>query len=170
MEVWKDIPNYEGMYQVSNLGRVKSLKRKVNHRYGTRTVNERVLKNNKDSTGYYNVNLGRNGKSKVWKIHQLVAIAFLNHELSGNKVIVDHIDNDKSNNKLKNLQLTTPRHNNSKDKKGFSSKYTGVCWHKASEKWAAKIYIDKKPKHLGTFICELEAHEAYQKELLKINI
>jgi len=163
MEVWKDIPNYEGMYQVSDLGRVKSLKRKG-------CKNDKILKNNTDNYGYLNVNLSKNKVLKTFKVHKIVAIMFLGHEPNGHKIVVDHIDNDKSNNKLSNLQLITQRENLSKDCKDCASKYIGVSWSKASNKWLSRILINGKPKFLGSFIDELDAAEAYQKELKKINI
>lgn len=147
-EIFKDIPGYEGMYQVSNLGNVKSFKRGY------------LLKNNLNNR-YLKVKL----KRKTIMVHQLVAMSFLNHIPNGNNIIVDHIDCNKLNNKLCNLQLITNRENLSKDKKNKTSKYTGVCWHKRSGKWRSKICINRKHKHLGYFDCELKAAEVYQDEL-----
>lgn len=166
-EIWKDIPEYEGLYQVSNLGRVKSLPRTIVRSDGRKQlVKERILKGRLGTTGYFTVGLYKDKKQKTHKVHKLVAIAFLGHEPNGfNGLIVDHLDNNRLNNKLENLQLITTRENNSKDKKGGSSKYTGVCWHKNEKKWYASIKIGGKSKHLGAFTCELEASEAYQKAL-----
>ena len=154
-EIYKNIKGYEGKYQVSNLGNVKSL----NY---NRSGKERILKPSKDGGGYYKVLLAKNGINKTSRIHQLVAIAFLNHKPDGYKIVVDHIDNNKLNNNTNNLQLISHRENLSKDKKGFSSKYTGVCWYKTSKKWLASITINGKQKHLGYFINELEASNKYQ--------
>ena len=162
MEVWKDVLGYEGYYQVSNLGNVKSLKRKG-------VLKDRMLKSNINSTGYHNVNLARYGRSKVLNIHQLVAVAFLDHTPNGHKVIVDHIDNDRSNNILSNLQLITQRENTSKDRKNGTSKHVGVHWHKAAKKWSAVIRVNGKQECLGRFACELEAAEAYREALIIIN-
>lgn len=163
MEVWKDIKGYEGYYQVSDQGRVKSLKRKG-------CKNDRILKNNKDGVGYYNVNLRFNSRSKILKVHQLVAMHFLGHEPCGYDLVVDHIDNDKLNNNVTNLQLTTVRENTSKDRKGYSSEYIGVSWSKKMSKWKASIWHKDRLLHLGFFTDELEAAKTYQKELMKINI
>ncbi len=84
------------------------------------------------------------------------------------KIVVDHINNDPLNNKLYNLQLITQRENVSKDKKG-TSKYTGGSWSKTANKWTSNIRINGKIKHLGFYIKEKEAAQAYQKELTKIN-
>jgi len=159
MEIFKDIPGYEGIYQVSNLGRVKSLK----------FNREKILKLRDNSNGYLQVNLCCERKFKAIRVHQLVAMAFLNHTPDGTmKIIVDHKDNDKLNNRLSNLQLISARYNTSKDKKG-SSKYTGVSWSKASNKWLSTIAINGKIKNLGYFNCELAAAAEYQKKLAEIN-
>ena len=153
MEIYKDIPNYKG-YQVSNLGNVKSLKRK-------NVLNERMLKGTVNSTGYlvYSFN-----KGKKMKAHQLVAMAFLNHVPSGYKgLVVDHRNNDKLDNRLDNLQLITHRLNVSKDRKKGSSKYTGVS--KMNNKYTSKIALNGKYLNLGSFKTEIEAHECYQKAL-----
>lgn len=164
-EIYKDIPNYEGFYQVSNLGNVKSLERTVKYWRGKRTIKEKALKSAREGNGYLFVSLSKNNKSRSIKIHKLVASAFLGHTSKGyNGLIVDHIDNNKLNNKLENLQLITARENCSKDKKG-SSKYTGVSWNKHRNKWIAHITINNKQKHLGYFTDELEASKTYQKAL-----
>ena len=162
IEVWKDIPEFEGLYQVSNLGNVRSLS------YRKKGIVKQLNKN-LNSNGRYRVNLCKNGRS--WsnsKIHQLVAIAFLNHKPCGHKIVVDHIDNNKENDKLYNLQLISSRENIVKDMKVGSSKYTGVCWNKRQSKWQGAIRINGKIKHLGYFKDEKKAAQAYQIELKKI--
>jgi len=155
-EIWKSIEGHES-YEVSNLGRVKSLK----------CNKERILKRGVDSSGYLHVNLYKDNKMKTKKIHQLVAIAFLNHKPDGMKLVVDHIDNNPLNNELGNLQIITHRENLSKDRKG-SSEYTGVHWNKSAKKWQSNIRINGKPKHLGYFTDESKASEAYQKALKEL--
>jgi len=165
-EIFKDIPDYEGFYQVSNLGKVKSLWRKVKCSQGFKVNKEKVLKpylNKK--TGYLSVNLSKKGVRKTKTIHVLMAIVFKNHKPNGHKFVVDHIDNIKTNNFEWNIQVVTHRKNLSKDKKGCSSKYTGVHFHKIAKNWQANITINNKIKHIGSFKNEKEAAEAYQKEL-----
>ena len=157
MENWKDIEGYED-YQVSDMGRVKSLKR----------GKERILKGVLDIYGYLIVTLCENNKRKTFKIHKLVAIEFLNHIPCGYKEVVDHIDNNPLNNKVDNLQLISARENNSKDKKGGSSKYVGVNWDKSKYKWKSCMIINNKKIHLGLFIDEEEAAEFYQLALKNI--
>lgn len=154
-EVYKDLPNYEGHYKVSNLGNVKSIKFKK----------EKILKGATMNTGYRVVNLSLGKSRKVWQVHQLVAITFLEHKINGHKLVVDHIDNNPLNNKLSNLQVVTHRKNLSKDKKGYSSKYVGITWHKVAKKWISQIEIKGERKYLGLFEDEYEAHLEYQKEL-----
>tara|TARA_R110002072_G_C7576964_1_gene501671 strand:- start:22 stop:531 length:510 start_codon:yes stop_codon:yes gene_type:complete len=161
-EEFKDIPNYEGLYQVSDLGRVKSLVRKG-------CLTEKILRAATDGKGYLTVALSKDGKKKARTIHQLVAATFLNHKPCGHKLVVNHIDHDKLNNKLDNLELDTQRNNSDKKHLKSSSEYTGVCWDKCREKWYAQINVDGKQKYLGRFTAELEASQAYQYELKKLN-
>ncbi len=162
MEIWKDIKGYEGLYEVSNLGRIKSLARIVTTVRGSWTYKEKFLKPTVSGDGYAKVCLCKNGKAKTKKVHQLVAIAFLNHKPNGHKLVIDHVDNNPLNNELGNLQIISQRKNTSKDKKGFSSKYTGVSWNKAGKKWVAQITINGKIGYLGSFKDETKAAEAYQ--------
>ena len=158
IEVWKNIPEFQS-YQVSNLGNVRSLK-----------FNKlKVLKKSINKRGRYRVNLCENGrKLSNCRISQLSAMAFLNHKPCGHKIVVDHIDNNKENDKLYNLQLISNRENTVKDIKRGLSKYVGVSWHKYQNKWRSTIYIKGKNKHLGYFTDEKEASQAYQNELKKI--
>lgn len=156
-EVFKDIPYYEGVYQVSNLGNVISL--------NYRGTNKRMVRKlTKGSSGYLTVKLSINNIKKTKRVHQLVAICFLNHKPRKSNIVVDHINNDKLDNRLENLQIITYRENSSKNKLG-SSKYTGVSWYKKSKKWVAKIHKNGKLKHLGYFNSEYDAHLTYQKAL-----
>tara|TARA_R110000737_G_C14273842_1_gene430990 strand:- start:4 stop:489 length:486 start_codon:yes stop_codon:yes gene_type:complete len=153
-EVWKSIEGYEGLYEVSNLGRVKSV-------FYSKSK-DKILKSNVDSTGYLCLNLCKNKKQIKVHIHRLLAINFLNHTPCGMKLVVDHINNIKTDNRLENLQIITHRENSSKDRVGMYSKLTGVRWYKNSNKWASVIGVSGKKKHLGMFNTELEASNAYQ--------
>lgn len=103
MEVWKDVVGYEGKYQVSDLGNVKSLNY---HREGR----EKLLTQCKDSDGYLVVLLYKNGRKKTCKVHRLVAEAFLCNE-SGLPSI-NHIDENKQNNTVSNLEYCSVGYNN----------------------------------------------------------
>ena len=103
MEEWKDIEGYEGLYQVSNKGRIKSL----NYR---RTGKEGMLKGKPDKNGYLIVFLYKKGeKPKPFLIHRLVAIMFLHNP--NNYLEVNHIDEDKTNNNVENLEWCTRKYN-----------------------------------------------------------
>jgi hypothetical protein len=166
-EIWKDIPNYEGLYQVSNLGNVRSLDRISKHKNGR--INKLKGKNLyklKDSTPYFCVGLNNNGVKKRFGIHRLVACAFLEYNINKRKgIVVDHIDNNPINNNLNNLQVITHRENCSKDQKESSSKYIGVSWRKDRNKWRAYFNVGAKYIHIGNFDSEKEAHLAYQKKI-----
>lgn len=109
-EIWKDIEGYEGYYQVSNLGRVKSLFRQVKHSEGNiRNNHERILKNQHDGGGYPMVGLHKNSKTKAMKVHRLVMLAFKDNP--HNKPEVNHIDENKNNNRLDNLEWVTKKEN-----------------------------------------------------------
>ena len=98
MEQWKSIAGYEGLYEVSNLGRVKSL----NY---NRTGKERILKQQKDKHGYLRVDICKDGKLKHSKVHRLVAEAFIQNP--NNLETVNHKDEDKTNNVASNLEWMT---------------------------------------------------------------
>jgi hypothetical protein len=172
-EIFKDIPGYEGLYQVSNFGNVKSLpKEKLNKGKYPFISKERILKHNDDGKGYYQLGLSKEGKTKCIKIHVLVAQAFLGHVPDGtHKLVVDHINNNTLDNRIENLQLITQRENASKYflTKKKSSQYIGVSWYKKLNKWEANIRIDGKSKRLGLFHDEYQAHLAYQKALKQLN-
>jgi hypothetical protein len=168
-EIFKDIPEYEGFYQISNLGNVKSLSRNYLNKGKYNSISkEKILKHCKDTCGYYFVGLCKNGKVKNFTIHKLVAMAFLGHVPDGtNKIVVDHINNIKTDNRLENLQLLSNRENCSKDRKVASSQYVGVYLNNKNNKWRSRIQINGKSIHLGYFSNELDAYQAYQKKLNK---
>lgn len=157
-EVWADVKGHEGDYKVSTLGRVK---RFVNDK-------ELIVKQNCSVGGYFLVNMCKNKKWKTRITHQLVAESFLGH-VSGRGLVIDHIDNDKQNNALENLQLITQRENTSKDRKNGVSKYVGVSFHELPKKWRATIYFNGTRISLGYYYLEIDAHNAYQEKLKEIS-
>lgn len=111
-EIWKDIVGYDGFYQVSNLGNVKSIDRYVKHNYGdlSRRIQKGItIKLTINSDKYYCVTLGKNGKHKTFTVHRLVAIAFLENTLNNN--IINHKDGIKTNNHYTNLEWCTTQQN-----------------------------------------------------------
>ena len=155
IEEFRDIPSYEGIYQVSDLGRVKSLK----------FNKERILRGGQGSGGYLTVGLIKDGKQKTRRVHKLVAEAFLNHTPCGYKLIVNHKNFIRHDNRAENLELDTARNNTNKKHLKSSSEYVGVSWRKNNNKWKAQIHINGKLKYLGLFACELKAAKAYQDAL-----
>jgi len=167
-EIWKTIKGYPD-YEVSSFGGVKSLGRLI-LKYGKKPFlyKERILKPVVISGGYLAVNLYSNGVVKMRTIHQLVAEAFLNHKPNGHKLVVNHINFNKADNRVKNIEIITQRENTNQKHIKSSSKYTGVTWYKTGKKWVAKIHINGKDRHLGYFTNELEASKAYQNKLKEI--
>lgn len=166
-EEWRDIPGYEGFYQVSNLGNIKSLP-------GYRGKSKRcfhkgkILKKRLDTHGYFKVNLSVCSEKKTFSVHKLVCMAFLNHTPRGYELVVNHKDLNKQNNNIQNLELVSQRENSNMKHIKTSSKYIGVHFHNASKRWRAAIRIGKFKKEIGCFREEIDAHLAYQAELSKI--
>jgi hypothetical protein len=114
MEVWKDIPGYEGRYQASNLGRIRSLTRKVRIGINYRTAEGQILRQfDITQKGYKGVCLSR----KLKYVHKLVAMTFLQHTPDGFNTTVDHIDFDKSNNSVDNLRLISHAENSARTRR-----------------------------------------------------
>ena len=154
IEIYKDIPGYEGLYQVSNMGNVKSFK------WGK----ERILKKGKDTHGYLNVRLYKESTLKTFMVHKLVSIVFLNHTPNGHETVVNHIDNNPLNNRVDNLELVSNRYNTSCHKTDV-----GVSWYRRYNKWLSKIWINKQI-NLGYFNTKEEAQEMYQKAVANIHL
>lgn len=159
-EIWKPVFMYESRYNISNFGRLKSLN--YNH-----TGKECLMRLSIDKGGYYIVALSDSSKKmklKTFKIHQLVAIAFLGHVPCGSKLVVNHINFNKLDNRVENLEVVTTRENTNKKHIQSSSKYVGVSKGKL-DNWVSYISLNKKRVHLGSFKSELDAHLAYEKAL-----
>ena len=127
MEIWKDIKNFEGLYQVSNLGRVKSLPRTINKRKCKEIIKTATLSNK----GYYRLSLCKNGTTKYYAIHRLVAEAFVPNP--NNFPIVNHKDTNRTNNNANNLEWCTYKYN---------SNYGNVRAKRLISK--AILYLDKE--------------------------
>lgn len=108
-EQWKEIKGYEGIYEISNLGNVKSLKRIVKGRWGNTKISSKILVPAKDKDGYSVVALCKNGGQKVSKIHRLVAEAFIPNP--NNFIQINHKDENKTNNNVSNLEWCNAKYN-----------------------------------------------------------
>ena len=105
-EVWKDVRGYEGIYKVSNFGRIKSLCRTG---YGGKPIPERILKPQQDRYGYPVVGLHKNGKAATKTIHRIVAESFIDNPNCLKEV--NHKDENKWNNRIDNLEWCTTHYN-----------------------------------------------------------
>lgn len=135
-EIWKAAVGYEGKYEVSNFGRVRSLPRYVRNSVGSKTfVEGKLLTPCKDKAGYLRIILSdKNYKKKLWTVHRLVALAFLDNP--SNLPVVNHKDENKENNRVDNLEWCTQSYNLSYNdgqrkrrerKIAMYDKVTGAC-------------------------------------------
>ena len=172
MEEWKDIPGYEGSYQVSNLGRVKSLAKVIYNGYVEYLSNEKIMTHNIGNVGYPRVTLRKEGKGKQFCVHTLVVNAFLNKAENGQHI--NHIDGNKLNPILSNLEVISCRENitHALLRRSKSSKHHGVVFIRRKnrrDKWRASIWL-KKNVTVGFFDTEEEAHQAYLRALVEYGI
>ena len=137
-EEWRDIEGYEGYYQVSNLGRVRSLDRVIKNR----SYKGVVLNGIKNADGYYTVMLHGKLGSKIHRVNRLVAQAFIPNPKQ--LPVVDHIDENKTNNRIDNLRWCTNQENSEFyfSKRESTSKYNGVHFDKELKKWVSTTYVD----------------------------
>jgi hypothetical protein len=157
MEIWKDVVGYEGLYQVSNLGNIKSNK----------CGREKILKQSKNSAGYFSITLYKDKKRDTKFTHILVAMAFLNHTPNRYKIVVDHVDNDRTNNNLLNIRLVTQAENTKnkigKTKGHYTSMHSNVFFNKINKRWVSTFVENKTTHYVGTFKTEHEAVNALKK-------
>ncbi len=175
-EKWKDIHNYEGYYQISNFGRVKSLDRNEINKNGVVRKLKGSLKNSFISGGYVLVTLSKNNVNESHCIHRLIAEAFIPNPKNLDEV--NHKNRIKKNNFLSNLEWCTSRENthHARIRMKSSSKYVGVSYDKQNSQkpWISRINIQGKTKFLGRFETENLAFDAYKLECeinnIKINV
>lgn len=136
-EIWKDVKGFEGVYQVSNLGRIRSF---LNNRYGV-CDNQKIIKGSLGKNGYYTVSLYNPATQKRKKllVHRIVAQSFIPNP--DNKGVVDHINTNKTDNRVENLRWVTHRENNlnsiTLSKTTKASRAYGVT-HRGSKSASAK--------------------------------
>jgi hypothetical protein len=171
LEKWKSVTGYEGLYEISQYGRIKSLARtKVAKGNTCSSVKERIRVLCPERSGYLLATLCKDGKGLVHKSHLLVWDHFGDTPRKGRELQVDHKDENKLNNLIYNLQLSDTRANVSKarlTKDNRRSNYTGVqpIPNGRNKRWGAFIVINKKNTYIGGFATEIDASRAYQNQL-----
>lgn len=166
MEIWKDVVGYEDCYEVSNLGRIRSKDHRVPCKGNkTRLVKGKLKKLFINHKGYLITTLSKDSQLMTFTVHQLVAQAFIPDFIKGCEL--NHIDGDKTNNHISNLEVSNPSHNQlhavraGLKPKNSISKYRNVTYVKnprAKSKWAGSIRHDGKPTYgWKTFMTEEEA-------------
>ena len=162
MEIWKDIKGYEGHYQASSLGAIRSVEREdIDNKGVLRKYKSKILKQHKHSSGSMRVMISRDGVSSQLFVHQLVALAFFDEYNLGRGMQVRHkeaIDN----NAPENLRIYTE--NSRIDINGaYKKRYKGVKFDHRSKKYFAYISVAGKERYIGTFQTPEGAYDAYKK-------
>jgi hypothetical protein len=170
-EKWKDVAGYEGYYQISNFGRVRSLDRnETNINNVTRKLKGSLKSTFINQHNYVLVTLSKNNENKAFCLHRLVAEAFISNP--NNLDEVNHKDRNKRNNFLSNLEWCTSRENthHARTKMISTSKYIGVSYSPNDKinPWVSRITINGKVKYIGRYLNEKLAYKAYLNEC-KIN-
>lgn len=150
-EIWKTIPLYPN-FLASNLGQIK---------HATRgTVRVQTL----DRYGYKFITVNSKGRQKALRVHKAVAAAFLGDPCG---LVVNHKDQDRTNNRAENLEYVTIRENTTNGK-NCKKKHTGAMLNKRTGSWVSNIMVGGKLKRIGSYPTEAEASNAY-KQYLKDN-
>ena len=146
---WKFYKNTK--YLVSNTGLIKN------------SITDKILKQHINANGYYTIVISENGICKTLKPHQLVAECFLNHIPNKHTLIINHINHDRLDNNLSNLEIITMRENTNKLHIKSTSKYIGVSLQKKTNRWLSYKMINGKHTYLRTFDTEELAYLEYLK-------
>lgn len=154
IENWKDIPDYEGMYQVSDLGRVRGLERTVNS-YGGGKMDKpaKIITPKRCKLGYLRARLCKNGVDKTYAIHRLVLATFT----YASELKVDHLDMVKSNNRLSNLEYVTQREN---VRRGIVATRKLLGSRRKSQ-YLTLISVNGKSYNVGSFNTQEESNARY---------
>lgn len=161
VEEWRDIKGFEGLYQISSHGRVRSLARTIKRRNRIAQIQTRILRQYKNKFEYWNVDLKNDKIINKCRIHRLVAKTFIPNPL--NLQFVDHIDRNKHNNHISNLRWCSKSQNQQNVAKTLnkSSTYKGVYYNMSRNRYHTNIRINDKQSFIGSYDNEVEAAEAY---------
>lgn len=167
IEIWKDIPNYEGLYQASNLGRIRSIDHKVIKKSlsGELIVLQykgKILKGWVQNTGYLTVSLS----NKKYSVHRLIATTFLEQEKGKN--IVNHIDGNKLNNRVDNLEWCDYKHNFDE---AIRLNLMNIKYNSYENRIRAKKInqYDLKGNFIRSYLCSVDAEKELKNKGIKIN-
>lgn len=183
-EIWKDIPNYEGIYQASNLGRIRTVDRKININGKNQFCNfkckkiikGKIMKSKLTKDEYYEIGLNKNGKTKCVRTHRLIAMTFIPNP--NNYPVINHINHNRLDNRVSNLEWCTVWYNNRYSKarkvvqldKNYNLIKVWECMSDAYRELGINVSnisnccINKKYK---TGNCYWRYFEEYQEEMIK---
>lgn len=165
--VFKDISGYEGLYQISNFGDVKSF-----HKFNSqKRKNNEFVSLKKASNGYLFVCLYKDKKYKHFLVHRLVAQHFV--EGYDDSLYVDHIDMNKENNSSSNLRWVTSRQNSTYCREKYNEstkKPIGVYFDKNCNRYKSSVRVKGKNIHIGYFNSSEEARSAYLNKIKELNL
>jgi len=166
-EEFKPIKGYEGLYEISSLGRIFSLSKS----WGRNRFHPKMELLQSFSSKYLSVHLNNNGNARTLRTHNLVWDHFGDRPRKGFKSQVDHKDGDRLNNGINNLQLLTGRRNSIKSHiQGGRTLPTGVYPRQGGTRFVASIVVNKKSLYLGYFSSMDQASRAYQNQLSQIEV
>jgi hypothetical protein len=170
IELWADIEEYKGIYQISHFGNVKSLDRTiVRKNLVNQILKGKILKTHYDTKGYLKIGLCSLGCiRKNFSIHRLVAKAFI--ENPNNLPTVDHIDRNKANNSVSNLRWANYSTQNLNKQNVIDAKYYTIyfCSSRPKKKWCIHWYIGKRKGKY--FMTKTEAEDYYQQTLKYLDL
>lgn len=167
-EIWKEVIGFSGIYEVSNTGKVRSIDRRIVRSNGRTTILKgKELNFSLDKDGYRFIQFNVNNKRYIRKIHRLVYGSFIGKLEKG--LVIDHIDNDKNNNNVSNLQQITNRLNVSKDSKKKYNLPTCVYKNSKGGSFRTNFQVDNINIYIGTFKTIEDADHAYKKALIEYN-
>jgi hypothetical protein len=151
-ETWASVRGLESLYEVSSLGRVRSLGRFMVRSDGRkRTIRPRILSASYDARGYASVGLTNlSGEITTIRVHRVVADAFLGIPTG---MVVDHINGDRSDNRLSNLRVCSSMNNLTfrNTEKTFKSKHPNIYWDPSRQRFRAAYQYNKNPIRVGDF-------------------